>query len=185
MTSRYLPVQPLASTSDSAILQTDTRSSEPETETPLEGNTSKEVKLTTVTPLHQQQTSASGTVLPTAFRQLRWDLVLSLGMIPLSILLFLYLYATLVSNTPPLGPLLFSPSRTLLVVTILSQGLGIIFRVLFSSVFDALRWHFASREKGVSITVFLGLSPATSSLGVIKLLYSIGLRSRAWWCLQR
>jgi hypothetical protein len=151
----------------------------------VENVASKKSELTTVTPMHPHDTSGSGTVLPTAFRQLRWDLVLSFGMIPLSVFIFWYVYAALVSDNPPLGPLLFSPSRILLVVTILSQGLAILFRVLFSCVFDALRWHFASRKMGVSTTTFLGLSPATSSLGVIKLLYSIGLRSHASWCLQR
>ena len=127
----------------------------------------------------------SGIKLPTTLRQLRWGLALCLGMIPVSILLFLYVYAALVSDNPPLGPLLFSPSRTLLVITILSQGLAILYRILFGTVLDALRWHFAAREKGVSTTTFLGLSPATSSLGAVKLLYYGGLQSHAWWCLQR
>jgi hypothetical protein len=126
-----------------------------------------------------------GTLLPSAFQQLRWDLLLCFGMIPLSILLFLYVYAALVSDNPPLGPLLFSPSRTLLVITILSQGLAILFRMLFNSVFEALRWHFVSRKKGVSATTFLGLSPATSSLGVLKLLYLTKICNHTWWCIQR
>jgi hypothetical protein len=145
----------------------------------------REVESTVTAQPFPQNTSQSGTILPNSFRQLRWDLALCFGMIPLSVLLFFYIYAALVSDNPPLGPLLFSPSRTLLVITILSQSLSILFKIVFSCVFDALRWHFASRETGVSITTFLGLSPATSSLGAIKLLYYSGLRNHTWWCFQR
>lgn len=130
-------------------------------------------------------TKKHGTVLPSTFRQLRWELLLCLGMIPISILLFLYVYASLISNNPPLGPFLFSPSRTLLVITILSQGLANLFLMLFSNVFEALRWHFASRKKGVLATTFLGLSPATSSFGVLKLLYASDICHHTWWCIQR
>jgi hypothetical protein len=126
-----------------------------------------------------------GTVLPSTFRQLRWELLLCLGMIPLSVILFLYVYAALVSNNPPLGPLLFSPSRTLLVITILSQGLANLFLMLFSNVFEAFRWHLASRKKGVLATTFLGLSPATSSFSTLKLLYANHICHHTWWCIQR
>lgn len=134
------------------------------------------------TPKNEQQ---FGTILRSKARQLRWDLVFCLGMVPVSILLFLYVYAALISDNPHLGPLLFSPSRTLLIVTILSQGLAIIFRILFNNVFDKLRWHFASREKGVAATTFLGLSPAASSLAVVRLLYETGICGHTLWSIQR
>src|SRR5436305_6337050 len=194
-----MSVDPIANSSDSEIIGIESRSDDSETELPTTGASllqspfgqlkgdiiTKEVQSTIVSPAQSfpQNTARSGTILPNPFSQLRWDLALCFGMIPLSVLLFLYVYAALVSDNPSLGPLLFSPSRTLLVVTILSQGLSILFKILFSCVFDALRWHFASREKGVSTTTFLGLSPATSSLGAMKLLYYAGLRNHTWWCL--
>lgn len=145
----------------------------------------KLVEPSIVADLSEDRTRPSGTVLPSAFRQLRSQLMLCFGMIPLSILLFLYVYASLVVNNPPLGPLLFSPSRTILVVTILSQGIAILLRMLFSCVFESLRWHFASRNNGIAATTFLGLSPATSSLGVMKLLYAGGLSNHMPWSIQR
>jgi hypothetical protein len=126
-----------------------------------------------------------GTLLHTAVRQSRVTLVMCLGAIPLSILLFLYVYAALVSDNPHLGPFLFSPSRTLLIITILSQGLALLIRMLFNSVLESLRWYLVSRSGGVDATTFLGLSGATSSWGVLNLLYAVGIRGHTVWCSQR
>lgn len=126
-----------------------------------------------------------GTVLYKKGRQLRWIISVCAATIPLSVLIFIYVYEALVSNNPFLGPLLFNPSRTLLVVTILSQGIGLLIKLLFSCVFEALRWHLVSRESGVGMSTFLGLSPATSFLGVLRLLINGGKNDHIVWCLQR
>jgi len=146
---------------------------------------SKEVAAANDSAQSEEGQETHGTLLPSGFRQLRWTLAMCFGMIPLSILLFLYVYAALVIDNPPLGPLLFSPSQTLLVVTILSQGLALLLRMLFNCTFESLRWHLASRENGVAVTTFLGLSAATSSLGVLRLFFEAGIRTHTLWYIQR
>lgn len=135
--------------------------------------------------LDGENIKSSGTLLPKRFLQLRYTIVSCFATIPLSIVLFVYVYESLVSKNPTLGPLLFSPSRTLLVITILSQGLGLLIMLLFSLVFEALRWQLISRRKGIGSTTFLGLSSATPMLGIIRLLFGGGLSSHIIWCAQR
>src|SRR5271154_4330004 len=103
-----------------------------------------------------------GTKLSSVFWQFKSLTILCFGAIPLSVLLLYYIFTVFVSRDPNLGPLLFQPSRTLLVVTIMSQLLGLLINELFISVFEALRWQLASRKGGVHVTTFLGLSKATS-----------------------
>jgi len=128
---------------------------------------------------------ASGTILPSQLRQLRWTMIICFLTVPLSVLLFLNFTAALVSNDPPLGSFLFSASLTLLVVTILSQSLAVVIRLLFSCVFETFRWQLAARRRGVSVATFLALSGGTSSLGVWRLLGAAGRRSHTLWCLAR
>ena len=127
----------------------------------------------------------SGTKLSSVFRQLKSLTILCFGAIPLSVLLLYYIYTVFVSRNPNLGPLLFQPSRTLLVVTIISQALGLLLNELFVSLFESLRWQLASRKGGVNVTTFLGLSKATSLFGVLRLLYAGGIANHMWWCMQR
>jgi hypothetical protein len=126
-----------------------------------------------------------GTTIRSKFFQLRWIIVSSFVALPLSILLFFYVYEALVSITPALGPLLFSPSRTLLVITLLSQALGAFILVLFHSVFERLRWQLVSKESGIGLTTFLGLSGGTSFFGVITLFYKGRGITSTFWCAQR
>lgn len=126
-----------------------------------------------------------GTKLSSVFWQFKTLTILCFGTIPLSVLLLYYIYTVFVSRDPNLGPLLFQPSRTLLVVTIISQLLGLLINELFVSVFEALRWQLASRKGGVHVTTFLGLSKATSLFGALRLLYAGGSADHSWWCIQR
>lgn len=126
-----------------------------------------------------------GTKLTSVFWQLKTLTILCFGAIPLSVLLLYYIYTVFVSRNPNLGPLLFQPSRTLLVVTIISQLLGLLINELFVAVFEALRWQLASRKGGVHVTTFLGLSKATSFFGALRLLYAGGAGDHIWWCIQR
>jgi hypothetical protein len=120
----------------------------------------------------------------------KWHQLLSLRIfcwtaIPGSAILFWYLYQSLVSEEPHLGPLLLSPSRTLLVVTILSQGTALLLTAYFASVFDRLRWRFVATGDGVSIVTFISLSSATSLIGIIKLLIYARPRRHLIWTCQR
>lgn len=126
-----------------------------------------------------------GTIIPSKLYQLRWIIFTSVGAIPLSVFLFFYVYEALLSITPELGPLLFSPSRTLLVITIVSQALGSFILVLFHSVFDRLRWQLVSKESGIGLRTFLGLSGGTSLFGVIRLVCLGRGNTSTLWCIQR
>jgi hypothetical protein len=129
--------------------------------------------------------SPVGTVLCSKFRQLRWAIILCFIAIPLSILVFYYVYESLVSQAPHLGPLLFSPSRTLLVAVILAQSLGLLIKGMFETVFEGLRWQLAARRNGVGMATFLGLSNATSLLGAFNLLRLGGIGNHIPGCLHR
>ena len=126
-----------------------------------------------------------GTKLSSVFWQFKSLIILCFGAIPISVLLLYYIFTVFVSRDPNLGPLLFQPSRTLLVVTIMSQLLSLLINELFISVFEALRWQLASRKSGVHVTTFLVLSKATSLFGVLRLLYAGGIADHVWWCMQR
>src|SRR5436305_11410544 len=112
-------------------------------ETPPSNETDIQQRLDETTP------SNNGTVLPTKFKQRRWTIVLFAVTLPLSALFFLYIYAALIAKHPRLGRLLFSPSRTIFVVVLLSQIIALLIKHLYSNVFDVLRWQLASRDSGV------------------------------------
>jgi hypothetical protein len=116
-------------------------------------------------------TAQIGTVLPKKYAQLKWTVILYILTLFLSGALFFYLQAALVSQTSPLGPLLLTPQKTLLLVSVLSQSFILLLEFLMSSVFNSLRWQLASRDSGVPVSTFLGLSRATSLWGVIMLMY--------------
>ena len=101
----------------------------------------------------------------------------------LSIFAFYYSYEALISPNPNLGKLFFSASSTVFVINVLSQGVAFSLRVLYSTILQELRWAFASRTSGVSLSTFLGLNPATSLVGVWRLLWIAG--DHRFWCVQR
>lgn len=127
--------------------------------------------------------SNNGTVLPSKPRQLWWTILLFALTIPLSVVLFAYIYLVLVAQHPKFGRLVFSPARTIFLVTLISQLTAQLIRYLFSNVFDTLRWQLASRDTGVGTTTFLGLSQGTSIQGVFLLM---GVKGKhVIWCAQR
>jgi hypothetical protein len=101
----------------------------------------------------------------------------------LSIFVLYYAHEALISPRPSLGKLFFPPSTTVFEINILSQGAAFLIAHLFTTVFEALRWKFASRTIGVRMTTFISLSSATSLLGVGRLLCARG--PHQFWCLQR
>jgi hypothetical protein len=127
--------------------------------------------------------SNNGTVLPSKPRQLWWTILLFAVTIPLSIVLFAYIYLVLIAQHPKFGRLVFSPARTIFVVTLISQLIAQLIKYLFWNVFDTLRWQLASRDTGVGTTTFLGLSQGTSIQGVFLLM---GVKGKhLTWCAQR
>jgi hypothetical protein len=128
-------------------------------------------------------TANDGTVIPSKFKKWKYDILLASGSILLSTFAFYYVYQSLVVSQPALGHLLFSPSTTVFVINIISQILAIVINLLFASAFEALRWQLASREIGVHLATFLGMSGATSPAGVLTLLMVKG--THQFWCLQK
>lgn len=134
-------------------------------------------------PLLIGTTLIEGTVIPSKITQSCYAITLFAGSILLSNFVCYYVYQTLINPNPVLGKLLFSPSATVFAVSILSQIVRVLISSLFACSFDALHWQLASREKGVPITTFLGLSRSTSRMGVWMLLFTNG--KHRIWCLQR
>jgi hypothetical protein len=117
--------------------------------------------------------TARGT-LPTKIKQLKWIVFFYVATAFLLVLLYMYIYEVLVSQDPHIGRLLFSPTKTLLTVSILSQSFILLLESLVSSVLDTLRWQLASGDNGIPVSTFLGLSGATSLWGVIVLMCHCG-----------
>jgi hypothetical protein len=111
-----------------------------------------------------------GTVLPTKLEQLKWTVRIYIVTLLLSGALFFYIHAALVSQNSPLGPLLLDPSKTVLLVSALSQSFVLLLQFLLSCVFNNLRWQLAARDSGVLVSTFLGLSRATSLWGIVMLM---------------
>ena len=84
-----------------------------------------------------------------------------------------------------------APSRAVAVLNVLSHFTVFLLQTLTSSVFDELRWGFASRNEGVSAFSFLVLSPATSIFGVLEVWIRTILKSHGgpaghhFWGFQR
>ena len=89
------------------------------------------------------------------------------------------------SATPPYTPFR-NPSRSVLVVNILSNLSVLLLAGFMMELNEKLRWFLASRSSGVNFVSFLGLSRATSDLGVLRMLFTkaMELMDRLW-CLQR
>jgi hypothetical protein len=125
----------------------------------------------------------NGNTIPSRGQQYRTQFLLAFLSFLLSVLAFYYAYEALVSPRPILGRLIFSPSTTVFVINVLSQGVAFTMARVFSAIFETLRWNLASRKHGVSLTTFLGLSAGTSLFGVFRLLLASG--QHRIWCLQR
>jgi len=124
-----------------------------------------------------------GTTISSKQTQYGSNLFFVIAAFVLSNLVLYYAYEALLSPRPALGKLFFPPSITIFVINVLSQGVAFLMAHLFASIFENLRWTFTSQKTGVRMTTFLGLSRATSLLGVVRLLCVKG--PHRFWCLQR
>jgi hypothetical protein len=116
-------------------------------------------------------------------RQYRAEFFFAIAALVLSIFAFYYSYEALIDPNPALGNLYFSPPTTVFIINVLSQGVAWILKIFFASIFELLRWNFASRRSGVQVTTFLTLSTGTSLFGVFRLFRTSG--QHQWWCAQR
>jgi hypothetical protein len=90
-----------------------------------------------------------------------------------------YVHDAMLADNPPVN-ILLSASNTNILVSVLSQAFAMILQLLYSEVFNFLRWQLASRDGGVSASTFFTLSQATGLMPVFlftlaKRLYSWGL----------
>jgi hypothetical protein len=129
------------------------------------------------------ETRNPGTIVPSKYKQFESDLGLLGGTIILSCFACYYVFQTFLVNDPSLGRLLFSPSTTVFVINVLSQALAVLYTMVFLNAFQTSRWRLAARERGVSLSAFIGMSGATSVLGVGMLLRVKG--THRLWCVQR
>jgi hypothetical protein len=111
-----------------------------------------------------------GTLLPTKVMQSKWIILFYITTAPVLAFLFWYIHAVLVSRDPQIGHLWSSPSKTLLIVSMLSQSYILLLESLLSGVFNILRWQLASRDNEIPVSTFLGLTGATSLWGLIVLM---------------
>jgi hypothetical protein len=137
-----------------------------------------------------------GTRLQSSARQLYLDWGLAAGTVWWCLITAIYAYnATL--ERPRLN-IVFTDTRwTLAFVSALSQISMFFVGELVQATFERVRWTLASRNKGLLLTNFLGMSRATSLVGVLGLLVLSGkggqrstireklADKRQMWILQR
>jgi hypothetical protein len=125
------------------------------------------------TPPPQYVERTGGTRLQSIVRQSYQDFALGACAIPCCFITLVYAYgATL--GTPSLRNLYKDTTVTIFLLWLLSQLSVFLVRQLVSSTFERMRWALASSEKGILITSFLGMSPATTLSGILRLLVSSG-----------
>jgi hypothetical protein len=89
-------------------------------------------------------------------------------------------------SSSPNPPLIFTrPEWTVLVLTFLSNGSVFLLGELTVVTNEMLRWTMCARPSGVGIATFLGLSRATSNIGVLSLFFSNQNIQHRKWCFQR
>jgi len=121
---------------------------------------------------HLRQHDNSGVRLQSTLRQYAWTWLLSLFSLVWIVFTICFAYNCTLAN-PFAASLLFSrPENTLLMLNILSHGTLILLKDLTSSVFEPVRWAFASSSIGVSAFNFIALSRATNTTGVLALLFT-------------
>src|SRR5947207_11179490 len=78
-----------------------------------------------------------------------------------------------------------NPSRTVLVINVLSNTSVILLSGFMSELNEKLRWSLASQRSGIDFASFLGLSRATGNMGVVSLVFSSWKIRDKKWCVQR
>jgi hypothetical protein len=104
----------------------------------------------------------------------RWRRSLPMGLLLVATFLWLAVttWLSLASSSSRPPRFFQKPERTVLVLSLLSNGALFLLGELTSGMCEMLRWTIALRSSGVGIATFLGLSRATSNFGVINLLFS-------------
>src|SRR5271169_3146244 len=123
------------------------------------------------------------------YRNLRLTLLFALlTIISLSFTVFFAYNSSL--EHPVTSTLIFhQPTRSILVLNILSQVTIFCLSELTSTILDALRWAFVCSASGTSAYTFLALGRATNVIGVLSLILGSGTESffqrdghRLWGC---
>jgi len=114
--------------------------------------------------------NGDGVVLRSPTRNFIWTWILTI--VSTVWVLFTVYFAYNCTLEKPLSTWLIfpGPDNTILTLNVLSHGTIFLLRELASSVFEAVRWAFASSKEGISAFSFLGMSRATSPLGVLNLM---------------
>ena len=112
----------------------------------------------------------NGVTLRSPIRQLFWSWILSV-VASVWVIFTVYFAYNCTLDRPLSTRLMFSrPDNTILALNVLSHGTIFLLGHLTSSVFEAVRWALASSKNGISVFSFIGLSRATSPLGVMTLM---------------
>ena len=143
------------------------------------------------TPLRGKAHSKATKLRP-VWRQLflPWMLVL----LSASWIIFTFYFAyNCTVHDPPSPSLVFAkPEKTILLLSLLSQGTIFLLGELSAAVLEAVRWARCSSQSGITAFSFLVLSRGTGLAGVLRLLWktnsgssSVSMNCHLVWALQR
>lgn len=107
-----------------------------------------------------------GIAIPSKLRQSVYSITSISGNLAFVLFVAFYVYQSVVSASPLLGRIFFTPSTTVFVINVMAQFLAVTLSMLITDAFEAFRWHLASKESGALLNTFLALSRATSAHGV-------------------
>jgi len=82
-----------------------------------------------------------------------------------------FAYNSTLTNPFSKSLLLSKPSRTITALTVMSHITVLWLQMITSTVFEAVRWTYASSTEGISAFAFIALSRATGIPGIVKLLF--------------
>jgi hypothetical protein len=105
---------------------------------------------------------------------------LILSMVFLSILGWIF-HDMMLAEDPSPG-LLLSATTANILLSILTQLFGMQIHLLYSELFNFLRWQLASRPRGVSASIFFALSSATGP--VATFVFTIADKCKSWGVLR-
>ena len=124
-------------------------------------------------PRYSSTFPSGGTGLQSVARQSYLELALGAFAIPCCIITLLYAYGSTLEMPKPRA-LYLDTGFTIFILWTLSQASMLTVRQLVNTTFDRMRWVLASKKAGILLTTFLNMSPATTLLGVIRLLVFSG-----------
>ena len=135
---------------------------------------------------------SQATMLRPVWRQLMLPWVFVLLSASWIIFTFYFAYNCTVHDPPSPSLVFAKSSRTILLLSILSQGTIFLLGELSATIFEAVRWARCSSERGITAFSFLVLSRGTGLAGVIRLLWktnagwpALSMNGHCIWALQR